>query len=269
MVRRLARLTVGMGLWLAALGANAQSINVDIDIFAGPPEGGNGAPSASFGAAANQPGFWNRLDAASHTRPWSLQGLDGNATGVQVVWNVSGGGGGSGWIGNTGSHRLLMNDYTRISVPTTFRFSGLRAGLYRIFTYACDPSDFVIPVEITVPGAIAPIQYSGQAAMPANRFEVGITHTSHEINLAGTTMEIVLRDPQTGPPGPSVNGFQLVLVPESGFLVLPVGLLALVSFRKRRAKAKAPVMEENQHENQTFLRPCDVPSDHRALPSAG
>jgi len=106
---------------LLVVGVRGQSLNVDLDIFAGPPEAGNGSPSSIFGGAADQQGFWNRMDAAGPRQATPLAGLDGNLTSAMIqVPGGSGGAGGSGYQGNTGDYALLLNDYAlagRVGLP--------------------------------------------------------------------------------------------------------------------------------------------------------
>jgi hypothetical protein len=94
---------------LLALGSSSiatpQSFNIDFDIFGGDPGIGNGVPSSSFGAAASQPGFWNRF--SNGTDPRAVLGLDGVKAGVTLL--TAAGPGGVGAIGyrfegNTGDY---------------------------------------------------------------------------------------------------------------------------------------------------------------------
>ena len=78
---RFRMLACAMPLLLLA-GASAQSFNIDLDIMAGPPEAGAGAPSSTFGGAAGSVGFWNRVDAAGPRQPTPLASLDGVLTSV-------------------------------------------------------------------------------------------------------------------------------------------------------------------------------------------
>lgn len=221
--------------FLLSAGAAGQSFNIDLDISAGGEVVGQGVPSSTFGGAANQPGLWNRLGAASHTQAFPLLDLSGNATTATVRWNVSGGGRGSGMGNNTGDYRLLLNDRTLISVPTTYHFENLLPGRYQVYTYGIDPSREYLPLKVEVPGAASPIQYAGQGPMPGNRFELGVTHCIHELGVPGDSFQMTLSGLSINPPDPSVNGFQLVYtpVPEVGTMVSLLVGAALLS-RKRK-----------------------------------
>lgn len=210
-----------------------QSFNIDLDVNAGGYAAGSGVPSSTFGAAANQPGFWSRRSSSLANLATRLYGLDGQLTNVTMDSTSHGGGGGSGWIGNDGDYRLLLNDYTRVpSFGVTFTFNGLARGRYRIVTYAIDSTGIGVAAEVTVPGADHPFQLSGQGSMPGNEFVVGVTHCIHEVSLLGSALSIIVRSRLVGPPDASVNGFQIVAVPElgSGFSIL----CALTGFVLRR-----------------------------------
>ena len=69
--------------------------------------------------------------------------------------------------------------------------------------------------------------------MPGNAFEEGITHSVHELLLTSTSFDVLLSNHQQGPPNASVNGFQIVAVPEPVSLtVLSFGIY--FSARRRR-----------------------------------
>lgn len=176
-----------VGALVLPCGAVGQSFNIDIDVEAGGPEVGAGVPSNAFGAAANQPGFWTLLGAAQHTHAYPLFGLDGTATAATVRWKVSGGGAGSGMGNNTGDFRLLLNDCTKVSVPTTYHFENILPGRYKLTTYAVDRGGNTYPTRVTVPGAVVTTKLSGNGAMPGDRFIESITHCIHEFRVAGTT----------------------------------------------------------------------------------
>lgn len=67
--------------------------------------------------------------------------------------------------------------------------------------------------------------------MPGNnRFELGITHSIHHLNLSGDAFTIQVAGPW---PNACVNGFQIVSVPEAAsLLILAAGLPVLL--RRRR-----------------------------------
>lgn len=236
-VMRCWRFATLVGLGLTASLSLAQSFNIDLDVSGGGPTVGQGVPSPTFGAASGQVGVWNRVGGASHNRTHSLVDLQGATTSATMRFTDSGGGGGSGWVGNTGDHRLLMNDYTTITIPCTFTFSGLLPGRYSILTYGADAQGRAVPLQVRIPGAVTEVLRTGTMPAPGNRFIEGVTHTVHEILLSGSTLQLVLSDPiSNNPPDPSVNGLQLVYtpVPEvSTFIGVAFGLATLTRFRRR------------------------------------
>lgn len=237
MMRRYACMRVALIVLAGALAAGAlgQSINVDLDIFAGDEQNGNGSPSDGFGAAASSPGRWNRV-LCTTSGPWNLVGLNGQATSVVLTVTGNGLGGGSNYPVNTGDYARLLNDYARIPDQMTYRFTGLVPGRYLVYTYAIDATGAVLPVEVSVPGALTPNpQMSGQAVMPGNSFVLGVTHSIHELDVQTGSLEINLRNHFQGPPNASVNGFQIVAVPEPG-AVATLSTLFILSLRRRRMK---------------------------------
>jgi|SRR5688572_14626794 len=105
--------------------ANSQGFNVDFD--------GNGLPSFAFGAAANQPGFWNY---GSYDRP--LLGLDGNRSNVRMRIEGNSGGSGSNYNpANTGDFERLLNDGAHIGSlfqggRMHITITGLEPGKYHV-----------------------------------------------------------------------------------------------------------------------------------------
>jgi hypothetical protein len=97
--------------------AAGQSFNIDFDIFFGEPYIGNGAPSPSFGAAAGQPGYWNRIPSVNGGLPMPLVDLAGGATGATILKTADnpGGAGGFNFAGNTGDFAPLLNDVERVA----------------------------------------------------------------------------------------------------------------------------------------------------------
>ncbi|MCE7900375.1 MAG: hypothetical protein DYH07_09810, partial [Armatimonadetes bacterium ATM1] len=85
-------------------------INLDIDNNTVPPYAGGGVPSASFGAVAGQPGFWNGM-TGSNGDHGLLRDLNGQLTTVRMIVEAfSGATGAWGYLGNTGDYALLLND---------------------------------------------------------------------------------------------------------------------------------------------------------------
>ena len=232
---RFRMLACAMPLLLLA-GASAQSFNIDLDIMAGPPEAGNGAPSSAFGGATGSVGFWNRVAASGPWLPTPLANLGGQLTTATITATGGiGSSGGSGWQGNTGDYRALLNDYARLDGgEVQYHFSGPSPGRYLIYTYAADAAGRVIPAEVRVPGSTTANPRLVTGPMPGNAFAEGITHSVHELTLSTTSFDVVLRNHLQGPPNASVNGFQLVAVPEPASVLVTLLGLALMQRKRRR-----------------------------------
>lgn len=200
---------------------------------------GAGVPDPTFGAAANQSGVWNNLSAPSHNRTFALRDLDGALTSGQLHWTESGSGGGSGWVGNDGGYRLLLNDYKRITIPTVFTFYNLVPGRYILYTYGIDAVDRVLPLQVYVQGAETEFQTSGNGLMPGNTFIESVTHCIHSVNLSTTVLRIEMTS--LGSAASSVNGFQLkrLSAPEPGACTaFATGLILTFAFFQRPSRCK-------------------------------
>lgn len=207
--------------------AAAQAFNIDLNFFGAPAEGGGGVPSPAFGAAANQPGVWNGIDA-SGTGQVLLSNLNGSPSSVVFAGPI---GGVSNAFNNpnvTGDFALLLND-GRFVHDDIWSFFGLANGRYRLFTYAVRPSGVVTNTMVTVAGALSPVQIVS-GPIGGNEFILGRTHSLHEIDVSNGSISVRV---QEGASSAYVNGFQLVAVPEPSLLaVLGIGSLAMLRKRK-------------------------------------
>jgi hypothetical protein len=197
---------------------------LDVDIFFGPRSVGTGLPSPSFGAAAEQPGYWNFVSATG-PGPVKLRDLSNRVT--PVTYRAWGGvGTGIGWrnpridLGEANDDFwLLMGDAGNIGPPEADHqlfpppplwviwFEGLEPGLYEVYTYAVRPLPQYVPVEVTVPGALNENPQLCTGPMPSDwQFRRGITHALHRVWAVGGVIQVRL----TGPwPHSYVNGLQL------------------------------------------------------------
>lgn len=213
-----------------------QSFNIDLDIFFGPPSGGNGAPSPAFGAAANQPGNWNRVSATGPTTPIALLDLAGKAT--SAIMQASGSTGDAVGFNNpqnTGDYALLQNDFAdiiSIGHEIVYTFRDMTNGTYLVYTYASIPSGGFNRNEVSVAGALPPNPLVVTGPMPANQFGLLLTHSVHEVRVTDGLLQLSVREVDAMG---AVNGFQLVLVPEpSGVICL--GVLASIGLAYRRKR---------------------------------
>ena len=176
---------------LAASGtAAAQSFNIDISNLMG-------APSASYGGAANQPGHWNVVDNSSHA---SLSDLNGQPTQVDIFCFFPGGDQGSTLPPIPGDVGTLVRDGKFVGWQSdTFGISveGLLPGIYEVYTYCWMASGVPSssPTELFMYHAVEQTKIAGAGAWPGDLLE-GVTHTKHRATsvvdplLPGTRLAI-------------------------------------------------------------------------------
>jgi hypothetical protein len=220
---------VANALLVLASIAPAQSFNCDSELT------GHGVPTALFGAAANQSGFWNDVPGTGPPPNYPLRNLSGALTSVTV--SASGGTGSAGAINNpinTGDYAALLNDGQWVVAPTTYTIQGLVNGPYRVFSYFVSAAGDIRVGFVTVPGSTSPNPQTVTGPMPGNSFQHLITHAIHDVVVTSSTLAIQLESlsPQNGS---MFNGFQLVMVPEPVTAIgLGFGALALLCRKPRR-----------------------------------
>jgi hypothetical protein len=230
------RLVCGAGIAGCFVAATpAQSLNIDLDVGFGDQGVGNGAPSSAFGGGAGQSGFWNAVYAGGPTVPVQLRQLDGSLSSVQMI--ATGGTGSYGGFNNTantGGVALLMNDFADLGgadLEIDYHFSGLVAGRYLIYTYAVHPAGNTVGVTVTVPGSVVAAQVV-TGPMPGNTFLQGVTHSVHDLTIAGNSFEIDVKSSQW--PLGKCNGFQIVAVPEPSSLFACALGIGIVAIKRRK-----------------------------------
>jgi hypothetical protein len=221
--------------------ASAQSINIDID--AGISNGHAEPPSSSFGAAANQPGYWN---AIGFSAPAPLSDLNGQPTGATFNYgpgDITGVNTIATYVGgsNSGDYQLLMNDYYSIGTlitggSATFTIAGLTNGSYQVYTYASNPGVSVPSTSVSVLGSTSTNPQFVIGPSVNNTFALGITHSLHDVLVTNGTISITVSDLANDNNNGSLQGIQIVqTVPAPGAAVLLLGGLAAVGRRRRRA----------------------------------
>ena len=227
---RFRHLAFALALLLVA-GARGQGLNVDCDLFNSPPEVGGGAPSAAFGGAAGQVGFWNAYPD-NFGDPFSLRDVNGSATSVIITGTGLGSSGGWNNPINTGDYNLLLNDAQQVGSNFSYTLSGLLPGRYRLYTYAVKPYSEFGEAFTTVVGSITPNPQHASGFMPGNTFVLGVTHTIHEVDVLDGSLHLEVEGPW---PDAYVNGFQLVPVPEPATLIASIFGIGAYTLKRRRS----------------------------------
>jgi len=186
-----------------------QSFNLDIGGI-NPGGAGAGTPAPTYGAAAQQLGYWNYITSID-LGPYAIKNLMNNPTSVSCV-RTDGLGGAFGYNNGmtTGYFQALMDDghNTGIAGVVTYRFSGLTPGAYTVYTYGWSPFDPTALLNVWVTGSTTPSpQVAGGALQGVNTFTLGITHVIHLVTItAGMDLEITCSG--VGIAG-VINGFQV------------------------------------------------------------
>jgi hypothetical protein len=153
-------------------------------------------------------------------------------TGASVVATGNHSSGGWNNPANTGDYNLLLNDADEIGEGFQYTITGLLPGRYLVYTYSvCPVPGFAGQADITVPGASSAETVRVQGLMPGNSFQLGVTHTVHDITLTGGTLQIQAVGVW---PTAFLNGFQIVPVPEPGTLLACALGLAGTAIKRRR-----------------------------------
>ncbi|MBL8863308.1 MAG: hypothetical protein JNK02_15030 [Planctomycetes bacterium] len=182
-------------------------------------------PSSTFGAGANQPGFWN-LVSANDAATANLVDVNGVITNVAVA--LSGGFGNFGiananWNGDDEKLLEWAADVGGIGQGVgagtiTWTFSGLVAGTYEVYSYAIAPDlPQTYRTRVQVTNANEGPQIVG-GAWNGQPYALNVTHARHTVTLtAGQTLTVITSDPGT-PAGnlATANGFQIKTVTGGG-----------------------------------------------------
>ncbi len=196
--------------WLFLSGAAlAQSFNVDYG-------SSTPAPSASYGAAAEQPGPWNAITGLED-RAVALVDVAGQQTAVTINPDLPFGPAAFNHPGTSGDAEALLDDYLDLhSVPAAFHVDGLQPGTYVVYTYAWAPDEAAFKTFVTVNGADTQI-VGGK--WPGG-LRKSITHAVHVAGIAeGESLDIQTFGLGKG----TLNGLQLVRM-DTAFTDLGGGL---------------------------------------------
>ena len=206
---RLPRL-LAPALLLLSAGASAQSFNMDVgaNLILWP------TPSDAYGAAAAQPGRWNAVDPIT-LGPIALVDLSGAPTPVTATTTTS-----SSYtdpfLALGGDDNAFMADCQHLSAigsPTTWTFSGLQSGDYRVYTYAWDPAVSGAETDVSIPGQPGSTQRVGNGVWTGSPHVLGVTYALHSVTVTDGTLTVEVASAELGQSSGaagSVNGFQLV-----------------------------------------------------------
>ncbi len=227
--------------------AAPQNFNVDLDIFFGGPEIGNGAPSDAFGGAAGMPGRWNRIPMLGNG-PYDLVDVNGSPTSVHMsaVWSQGHrGGGGTNQQINTGDFKLLLDDAASVADllnggTVTYYWNGLSPGPYDLYVYAVHRGGFALDAPVFAANTSSPNPQIVRGPMPGNAFALHVTHSVHRIEVTDGSMRAWIVQAPGMQHNLNVNGFQIIAVaePSTAFALLLVG--AGIFYKPRRKPRNPP-----------------------------
>lgn len=208
---------------LTAAGAQAQSLNVDIDRTTGT---GFGTPSLAFTGASGQIGHWNSM-LTTAVGPVNMLALNGTNSGVTCT-KQTGSGSSSSVSGATSDYSKMLFDYMSTSgmgSKVGVTLNGLDQGLYRVYVYAALPGSagswvdswgftnyYSSLVVVKVGGSQAFATFCGGDEVVANTFTKGNNYVVGNI-LVGAGAPAVDIESHTGFTNnerAALNGFQLV-----------------------------------------------------------
>ena len=186
-----------------ALPTRAQSFNVDFEPAINP----HGQLPGTFGAAAQSPGYWNRVS----TLPASLARLSGAASSVSVATSSFAGNWYFFWfdtVGTTGSDKALLDDvYADDTDEFHMVFTGLENGEYDVYTYLLVPPFNACLIEVMgSPDGVQTVSgyWNGGYALGSN-------YARHHRSVTDGTIDV--RVHQTAPHGQNMiatSGIQIV-----------------------------------------------------------
>jgi len=176
--------------------ASSQSFNIDF--------GDNvtlGTPSATYGGASGQAGFWNDCIG-----DMPLADIAGNATGVSISLVGVDTPYGFDELCTAGEDQMLMDDimYTG-GTSGYFQFTGLADGSYEVYTYAMAPDSNVFLTDVTIVGSTeGTLTVGGDFCLG---FVHLATHAVHHVNVVGGNAQI---DVAINASYTSLNGMQII-----------------------------------------------------------
>jgi len=187
---------LGAALLFLSSSASSQSFNID---FA--DNATLGTPSATYGAASGQAGFWNDCMG-----DMPLADTTGAATGVSIALIGVDVPYGFDELCTAGEDQALMDDIMYTSLTTGyFLITGLADGSYEIYTYAMAPDSNAFLTDVTVLGSPDGTQAVGGDFCAG--FVHLATHAIHHVDVVGGNAQI---DVALNLSYTSLNGMQVI-----------------------------------------------------------
>lgn len=197
-----------LGLLLLVPAAIAQDFNLDFQS----PTSTHGVPSATYGAAANRPGTWQKIDADFTS---GLTAIDGGSTAVdlrilsQMGYFFDGNNGGT-----SGDDDALLDDTHQAYPDVTYRFENLTPGHYRVYTIGLEIFNNAFAWEIHAPTSLqGTYDLWGQWG---GGYGVTRSYVIHDVFVQDGTLQIIGVSKEPLHDNSQVSGMQLVLVDEPG-----------------------------------------------------
>ncbi|MFT7676162.1 MAG: hypothetical protein ACI8QC_000130 [Planctomycetota bacterium] len=189
-----------------ALPAVAQSFNIDVgqNLILWP------TPSASYGAAAAQPGHWTAFNPSFSTA--ALEDLGGALTNVTLTTNVTSSVNTFPAVIASGDDQALMEDFQwsgGLGQVTSLHFEGLLPGEYQVYTYAADPASGTDNSAVSVLGSPDPVQ--SVSGPWTGSHQLGGSYALHTVTVSAGILDIELEGTNPFPNDRTVcNGIQLI-----------------------------------------------------------
>lgn len=188
------------------ISAMGQSFNIDIDLASGP---GAGVPASSFGAAADQAGFWNAVSTPNVAV--TLKSLAGDSTTATLQFTGASTTHSFDDVNATNDYAKLMEDTRRLNsdaASMTFTFQNLEPAYYHVYIYGADPANVLTQTQVVISGQAANVG----GAHGLNEFSSGNTHSTHIVQSNGVLTVQILNAPFPGRRG-TIAGIQLQKLP--------------------------------------------------------
>lgn len=187
-----------------------QSLNIDMNVSSG---AGAGVPTNSFEAVAQQPGYWNNVNAIGI--PFPLRNLAGQTTPISLTVSGEGNWAQQHQFGSSDFQRL-MEDCMRVNPfnsnsTLTLRFTGLANGGYVVYTMAQAPDNASYDSRVTIANSVAPTSQLCGGTWYSDQWIEEVNYVEHRVIVTDGTLDIVVG--HGNGPG-SIQGVQLKKLPE-------------------------------------------------------